>query len=162
MPATVEIRSQADMERMYAEIREAFGSMTWEPFLQDEMRLLEKAHDGYWLRQASPNGSAWAPNAASTIRRKKHSVILVGIRPKGPGEPKLRDAMTLPHADGAIRITVDEWPHAQINFGNDVPYSPIHNEGLGKMAKREHVGLTLPHFEGMVPRAVDYAFEKLK
>lgn len=150
---TTIIKTQADMNRLIAGLLAAFARMKWESFMQAELRLMEAAHGGYWLRQAGPSGAPWPALAASTIRRKGHATILLD---KGP----LRDSLTMPYG-GGIRITVDQWPLARMHFGTDVPYSRYHNEGGGRLPQREHVGLTLPHFEAMIPRAVDHAFGQL-
>lgn len=154
-PATTEIRTQADMDRLFAGIVDSFESISWEGWMQQKMRQMEAIHETYWQSQAGPTGAPWPANAPSTIKRKKHSVILVD-------KLVLRPAMTKPFAEGAIRMTIDQWPKATMIFGNDLFYSPIHNEGLLGQKKREHIGVTIPFFETMASSATDHAFERIK
>lgn len=164
MTAVVEIRTQADFSALYSSIEADFRGVRWAKWMEAEMRGLENFYQANWRGQRSPDGAPWAENRPSTIKRKKHQVILVGVRPKSG--PRLRDAMTMPYADGAVRYAIDEWPRAVIVHGSDIPYSPINErdrwQGGTPIPARPHVGVSMPYFDAMAGRATNHAFEAIQ
>lgn len=155
MMQTVEIRNQSDMNRLYGGVKQDFQGIRWEGWMQTQFRRMEELHASYFYGQQGPDGAAWKPNAPATIKKKGHGVILVH-------KYKLLPSMTRPFAEGAIRMTIDEWPKATMIFGNDIPYSVLNNNGTKRIPARPHIGLTRPFFETLTKSAVDYAFEKLR
>lgn len=156
---TIEIRApfQQGMDRLYKSIVDDFRVIRFEAFGQSQFREMETLHAGYFYGQQGPDGREWAPNAPSTIKRKRHGVVLVD-------KYKLLPAMTRPFADEAVRIVVDEWPKATMIFGNTLPYSSLNNNGVPSrnIPARIHIGLTLPFVDKMTGATADYVREKIK
>lgn len=155
------VRNQRDLDAVFAGIVADLNRIRMSPLLQDEMRRMEKLHAEYFARQAGPDGTPWAPNAPSTIRRKGHANILRGIPSQGF---ELSRSLTSQQAEYAIREEIDEWPGlAEIVWGTDRPYAETHQEGRPpKLPQRMHTGLTAAHVDGMVERAADFLVLKLR
>ena len=115
--------------------------------------VLNEQHRDYFDREESPTGEKWAPNAASTARKKGHDIVL-------------QDSQDLiqslveggPHA---IREVVNEPAGAGLSHGTRVPYSGLHDEPSGNRPARRHVGAREENIDEIAGLALDHTLDEL-
>jgi phage virion morphogenesis protein len=90
------------------ELTERLGDLTT-PF-NDIAEYLHQSTNDRFIKQVAPDGSPWAPLAASTLARKKGGRIL---REKGTLQDTMRHSVS----------------GNELAFGTDRPYGAIHQDG---------------------------------
>lgn len=160
MPDVV-LREPKDVEALCQDIVRQFRAIPLQPYLDNELRLMERLHAEWFRRGAGPSGTPWPANKPATIKRKGHNRVLFGIPAQGF---RLSKSLTMQMAEFAVRYAIDDWPNrAQLIFGTDAPYSGVHNDGYPakNIPQREHVGLTLAFVDGMAERLGDHLVSKM-
>lgn len=176
MAIPIYIDSIADLPEVFASVDEDFEMIEFQPFMEGELDKIADFERSLFDRQVSPDGSAWAPNAPSTIAAKGHSNVLRGIRGQKPSKRKgvrraqkfgrfrLSNSLTLKSkqsTDDAIREAVSDAKGAALSFGTDVEYSVYHDRGTSMFPARQHVGINDSFLDDMAERCLDYAVKQL-
>ncbi|AJO77492.1 phage virion morphogenesis protein [Pseudomonas sp. MRSN 12121] len=99
---------ESQIGKVLDELVERLGDLTT-PF-NDIAEYLHQSTDDRFAKQVAPDGSPWAPLAASTLARKKGGRIL---RDKGTLQDTMRHSVS----------------STEMSFGTDRPYGAIHQEG---------------------------------
>lgn len=156
MPETL-IQSQQEMDAFIGRVVEDFNNVRMTPFLEDEQRRMEVAHQNYFNRMVSPAGALWRGNAKSTIRRKGHERILVGLT------GRLKASLTTQASEYGIRYEFDNWPAmAKLIFGTDAPYHGFNEFGTKRAPARPHLGIDESYLDRMLQRTLDHVFTGIK
>ena len=154
------IRTQQEMDAFIATVPAAFERIGWETFLEEESAKLDKQYSSYFRSKIGPDGSQWAANAKSTIKRKGHARQLFGKPSKGY---RLHKSLTTRNGEFSIRYEIDHWPgRATLIHGTDAPYSVYNDQGTRTIPARRHIGVSGQYFDGFATRTIDYAFDRLK
>lgn len=133
---------EADWEAFTSENKGREWAETGVTIAEDAMR------DGF-AQSKAPNGTAWAPNAPATIKKKGHGLVL---RDKG----RLGVSLTQEtHPDAVVEIVVEP---AGCGFtrGTAVEYSGFNQKD------RPHVGFTEDAVNELTELGADLAIEHLK
>lgn len=125
-------RLQQAINDVYATALRVVREMDYRHSFRLFFRDLEKAHGEFFQRAVTPMGEPWKPLSPRRIREKGHASILVDTT-------KLRESL-IAGGPGAIRHVEDK----RARFGTSVPYSVFHQKGVGRLPKRQHVGLNGP------------------
>lgn len=110
-PAMIRPAIQSAVDEVVREL----GHMSYNVVLGDMIPSIEIAHQMYFTMQAGPDKRPWRPLAASTIRKKGSSIILIDTG-------KLISSLTSRNATGAVRRVENN----ELTFGTSVPYSWFH------------------------------------
>lgn len=157
---TTLITNQKDMNAFVAGIAAVIPAIRWEVHLHEESEKLDKVYGRYFSSKTGPDGSKWAPNAKSTVKRKGHARQLFGKPSLGF---RLHKSLTTRNGEFSVRYELDHWPErATLIHGTDAPYSIYNDEGTRFIPARRHIGISGQYFDGVAQRGVDYAFDRLK
>lgn len=117
-----------DIEQHAQQLGASIGKHDWEPTLKGDVRklVLQGVRDNF-TSSVSPDGRQWPA-------RKR----------KGDGHPLLIDTGAMLQAatgGGSGHVTQIDGSELTVGVSSTVPYAAIHNEGKGKMPKREFMGV---------------------
>lgn len=136
---------------VYQDVENKFRDCTYRQPFADFVPVLERAHSIFFAAEQSPTGIPWAPLARSTVRRKKHSRILVDTG-------RLLGSLSSSDHTDAIRDIEDRY----LAFGTSVPYAIYHQTGTSRMPARPPVGLNEVILNLLCNRLADHVVEALK
>jgi phage gpG-like protein len=161
MPTTYHLDSHNDLQEVYDDLTEDIAATDYQDWMASELVRMADLHRTFFQNQQSPNGTAWPPNALSTIKRKGHSRILRGIPTNNFRLSRsLTERVTSTTGD-AIRNAIQTDNAAYMSFGTSVEYSERHDVGGPNLPIRQHVGLNDEHINGMVDRLADEITKQL-
>lgn len=143
MPDEIVIDLETDpngLQRVFDGVGQALDNASYRVPLTLVAKEYERFEGTLFEGEKAPDGTPWAPLAASTVKRKGHDVILSDTGKLGTS--------LLGESGDSIRDVGDR----HLTFGTDVEYSGFLQEGTGKMPGREHVGLS----EEMVDLTAEY------
>ena len=132
------------------EMDQAFQQADYTKEMQDYLDKLNIVHEGYFDKDAGPSGEKWQPLAQYTIQKKGHATILEEFR-------DMKRSVTESGAPGAIRSAT----HRGLVFGTSDEKSIFHQEGTGKIPKREFVGMGEQTVNELVEKVADATMEKI-
>jgi phage gpG-like protein len=149
MPRTIEDVSQ--LWDVGLEVAREFEQLELQEVMRDLAEGLVEDHAGYFAEEASPTGERWAALAASTVRKKGNSRILVDT-------DTLRQDLT-----SVVGLDpISEPGRGELFWGSDLEYSVYLQEGTDVMPARPHVGMTEGRVEQFATDVADGIVDKLK
>jgi phage gpG-like protein len=159
VPSVFVIDNQQELDELVAGIVADFEGLTssdsGRTWAEDSVGIAEESMRQGFEQSKAPNGSGWAPNAPSTIKRKGHGVVL---RETG----RLGVSLTQEtHPDAVVEI-VAEPSGCGFSRGTSVEYSGFNQNGTKRIPARPHVGLTEEACDEMTELGADLAIEHLK
>lgn len=107
---------------------------------------MEEHHAQWFAGQHAPGGSSWPALAPATVKRKGHSTILVDTG---------RLKQSFQGGSDAFRKIIGEGLNHGLSYGTMVPYSIYHQDGMGHLPQREHVGINNEILSDMTERVAD-------
>ena len=161
MTQPIYLDSIEDLQELFDGIQEDFEAINYTDYMVAEQHLMAELHEGYFQREAGPDGVAWPKNAPRTIREKGHSRILRG---KPSNRYRLSRSLTeraTQTVDEAVREAIQTDTGGWMTFGSLVPYGPFHDRDRGRIPARRHVGINDEHLDGMTERAADFTLKEL-
>lgn len=155
---TLTVDSFEELQEVYDSVAEDFNQLDYTDWMVKELDNLARWENDLFVNAVGPDGGAWPPLAASTIRRKGHAAILVdtGALFRSLTARGLRQS-----TGDAVREAIQTETGGHLSFGTSVPYSVYHDRASGSRPARRHVGINESYLDGMVNRVADYTIEKL-
>ena len=147
---TIVIDSLEQMESVFHDIGAALEKADYSDVLKQSQHDLAEQHAEMFAGQYDSNRNAWAPLAASTIKRKGHDRILVETG-------ALRDSLVTIGGPG----NVHEAMQRGMVFGTDVEYALFHQTGTSRMPARPPVGMAEETLDKLANRIADRTVEIL-
>ena len=144
---TIEVdnASQIDaaIQTVVQSVCDSISTADYSPAFERIATEYEKFHQKLFENETAPDGTGWAPLAASTIKAKGHDVILHETG-------RLGTSLFSRTAD-----SIRDIDPTFLTFGEDVPYSAFLDVGTRRMPARPHVGLN----EDMVDKTAEIIAE---
>ena len=151
MALTLEgLNDPKELGGILVDVEERFKNADYAETLFPFLATLEQTHGQQFRSQQDSSGAAWAPLAASTIARKRHSRILY--------ETGALEASLAGNTGDSVRAV----SHRGLLFGTQVEYAGFHQEGTSRMPARPPVGMQVQTLDEMVNAVADAAVEQLK
>lgn len=125
------ITSIDDLDIILNNVQSDFEKISYREPLALHLMELERAHQFLFDESVSPAGDPWPDISDATKAAKGRDDILIDT------ETLMRSLTS--QSDGAVRSIDRQGRGWMAVFGTSVPYSHVHQEGLG-VDQREHVG----------------------
>lgn len=128
--------------------RDLGGAELYEYVLGDLLGQLQEDSKEFFASQTTPYGTAWTPNAPSTVERKGHGIVLFETG-------RLKKSLESLSGDSIREFGSRNEESAWATFGTSVPYSIFHSDSTESEADREHVGMTEARLDELSERVLD-------
>ena len=147
---TTTVDAAAEFGPIIEDLQKQVAEMDYEDTLKESQQDIAAYEAGMFAGEFDSNLVDWAPLAASTIKRKKHSRILMDTG-------ALRESLV--HVGGPGNIA--ETNSRGMLFGTEIEYAHFLQDGTSKMPARPHVGMSEETLDKLCDRIADATVAQL-